>query len=243
MHRNICIFLILVCQWTWALAGIALDSTRLVYLSTAKSVDLTLSNMLPGASRYLAWVDDGDPATLPENASADFFVFPASGMLLQGRKQTVRLMFNGAKRPTDREAVYFLNVLELPQKATPKEGQGAIAIANRTRIKIFMRPADLTADPADSAKKLVWEAQAASDAPVFRAKNASPYFVSMRSVKLMQGGTELTDLGISMVPPWGELEFRVDSQRADWAGATAVKYVYVNDYGGNDEVTFTLPPR
>jgi chaperone protein EcpD len=152
-------------------------------------------------------------------------------------------MFNGAKRPTDREAVYFLNVLELPQKVTPKEGQGAIAIANRTRIKIFMRPANLTADPADSAKKLVWEAQAASDAPVFRAKNASPYFVSMRSVKLMQGGTELTDLGVSMVPPWGELEFRVDSQRADWAGATAVKYVYVNDYGGNDEVTFTLPPR
>lgn len=243
MNKYISFFLLWICHLGIAVAGISLDRNRLVYLSTAKSVDVVLSNQLPGASRYLAWIDAGDPAVLPENASADFFVFPATGVLSQGRKQTMRIMYSGAALPADREAVYFLNVLEIPQKAAPKGGEGALAIANRTRIKIFMRPADLAEDSAAAASKLVWEAASLSTAPVFKVKNASPYFVSMRAIKLMQGGTELADLGFSMVPPWGALELPAEPKQGNLSGVTAVKYTYVNDYGGAIDVTFTLPAR
>ena len=208
MNQYFYALLISICHWSVALAGITLDSTRLVYPGSARSVDVVLSNTTAGPSRYLAWIDDGDPAVLPEDASADFFVFPASGMLAPGRRQMVRAMYRGAALPKDRESVYYLNVLDLPQKAVSKEDQNTIAIANRSRIKIFMRPSELAGDPALAAKKLVWSVDAASGSAVFRATNASPYFVSMRSVKLMQGDTELIDLGVGMVAPWGKLEFQ-----------------------------------
>ncbi len=243
MKKSICIFLIWVSHWSLALAGISLDSTRYIYLGTAKAVDVVISNTASGASRYLAWIDDGDITVLPENASTDFFVFPPSGFLAQGRKQTVRIMYRGPVLPADRETVRYLNVLEIPQKASPKGDQSVIAIANRTRVKIFMRPADMAVEPLAAAKNLVWEAGLSGATQVLKAKNASPYFVSMHTVKLMRDGTELANLGGNMVPPWGELELRPDPKLGDLSGVTAVKYFYVNDFGGDGEVTFTLPAR
>jgi len=243
MKKSICIFFIWLSHWTFAQAGLSLDSTRVIYLSSAKAADIVISNLSPGSSRYLAWIDDGDPQVLPENASSDFFLFPPSGFLAQGRKQTVRIMYRGPTLPADRETVHYLNVLEIPQKASPKGDQSSVAIANRTRIKVFMRPADLTAEPLVAAKSLVWQADPSSGTLVLKAKNASPYFISMHTVKLLQGGTELANLGVNMVPPWGELELRADSKYGDLSGVTAVKYFYVTDYGGDGEVTFTLPLR
>ena len=237
----ICAAIILHCGA--ATATVSLINTRIIYPAHARFVDITAENSGKQSAQLLAWVDDGDFSSTPGTATAPFLLAPAVKVLGPGRKQVLRISYNGSPLPLDRETVYYLNVTEIPPKVVAQQDAPVMQFAVRTRIKIFMRPANLPFSPELAAKKLSWELGAASGDVVLRAKNPSPYFVSMASVKLMRGDAMLSDLSRGMVPPWGELEFRPAQASADLAGADAVKYIYVGDYGGGEELTFTLPVR
>ncbi len=244
MKKMICVCCALALHVGAAFAALSLNGTRIVYPVKSRFADITAENAGKEPSQMLAWVDDGDIASTPDSASAPFLLMPAVSIVRPGRKQTLRIVYNGATLPSDRETVYYLNLVELPPKSTAGRAAPEMKVAVRTRIKIFMRPADLDIEPLAAAKKLAWTVDAQPGIPVFRAKNASPYFVSMASVKLMRGGSEVADLGAGMVAPWADLEFRPDSKYdlTGLAGST-VQYIYVNDNGGAEEITSTLPAR
>ena len=246
MKKIVCVLMCaLALHGATAFAALSLNGTRIVYPAKSRFADITAENAGSEPSQMLAWVDDGDVASTPDTASAPFLLIPAVSVVRPGRKQTLRIVYNGSALPQDREAVYYLNVVELPPKSSGARAAPEMKVAVRTRIKIFMRPADLALEPLAAAKKLAWSVDTPADGPaVFRAKNASPYFVSMASVKLTRRGAETADLGAGMVPPWGELELRpqVQLQPADLADCT-VQYIYVNDHGGGEEISAALPAR
>ena len=237
----ICIVVALQCHA--ALAALTLVGTRIVYPANAKFADITAENAGKQSVQMLAWIDDGDINSTPDTATAPFLLAPAVKVIGPGRKQFLRISYTGGTLPLDRETIYYLNVTEIPPKPIGPRAEPALQFAVRTRIKIFMRPAGLPGEPVVAARKLSWELNVAAGGAVIRAKNPSPYFVSMGSVKLMRGDAMLADLDRGMVPPWGESEFRADTGVADFSGATAVNYVYVNDYGGPEEFTFPLSAR
>jgi len=240
----LCIALALQCSA--AMAAISLVGTRIVYPSNAKFADITANNEGAKSAQMLAWVDDGDINSTPDTATAPFLLAPAVKVIGPGRKQVLRIAYTGGPLPLDRETVYYLNVMEIPPRSAGSSTELTMQFSVRTRIKIFMRPPGLALGPMAAAKNVSWELDARPDSAVIRATNASPYFVSMASVKLMRGNTVLVDLDRGMVPPWGTTEFRTEAGTADLSAATGaitVNYVYVNDYGGPEEFTFPLPAR
>jgi chaperone protein EcpD len=237
----VCIAVALHCDAV--LAAVSLIGTRIVYPANAKFADITANNGGAKSAQMLAWVDDGDINSTPDTATAPFLLAPAVKVIGPGRKQVLRISYNGSPLPLDRETLYYLNVTEIPPRSAGSGTELTLQFSVRTRIKIFMRPAGLPGAPTAAAKKMSWELDVASGAVVIRATNPSPYFVSMASVKLMRGDAMLADLDRGMVPPWGTSEFHADTGVADLTGATAVNYVYVNDYGGPEEFTFPLPAR
>lgn len=241
MFKIVGVSLVIALQCNLALAAVSLLGTRIVYPVNAKFADITANNEGTKSAQMLAWVDDGDINSNPDTATAPFLLAPAVKVIGPGRKQVLRISYNGGPLPSDRETVYYLNVTEIPPKYSGSSTNVALQFSVRTRIKIFMRPPGLVGEPTVAAKKLSWERAGASDNVVIRATNSSPYFVSMASVKLMRGDAVLADLDRGMVAPWGTLEFRVEGGAVDLFGATSVNYVYVNDYGGGEEVSFTLP--
>lgn len=243
MLKIIWICAAVVLQCGTALAGINLIGTRIIYPASAKFVDITAENAGKQFAQMLAWVDEGEINSTPDTATAPFLLVPAVKLMAPGRKQVLRISYNGGALPLDRETVYYLNVADIPPKRASSGAELTVQFAVRTRVKIFMRPAGLPGEPTVAAKGVTWEIGGASGNPVIRVSNPSPFFVSMASVKLMRGDAVLADLDRGMVPPWGTFEFRADTGAVDFSGATAVNYVYVNDYGGGEEVSFTLPTR
>lgn len=243
MPKVIGICVALVLQWSAALAAVSLVGTRVVYPANARFADITVANAGQQSAQVVAWIDDGDINSTPDTSTAPFLLAPAVKLLGPGRKQILRISYNGGPLPINRETLYYLNVTEIPPKRTSSSSELTLQFAVRTRIKLFMRPTGLPGEPTAAAKQLSWDIDTASGGTVIRAKNPSPYFVSMASVKLMRGDTVLVDLDRGMVPPWGEYAFRAEAGSADVSGATAVNYVYVDDYGGGAEVSFNLPAR
>ncbi len=241
---RICVAMaLLVLQCGLAVATVTLVGTRVVYSMNAKFADVTAENSGKQSAQMVAWIDDGDINSTPDTSSAPFLLAPAVKVIGPGRKQVVRIAYSGGSLPSDRETVYYLNITEIPPKSVGSQSNPVVQLAVRTRIKIFMRPAGLPVEPIAAARKLSWELAADSDGVLIRAKNPSPYFISMASVTLMRGDTILADLDRGMVPPWGQSEFHLPTGAVDISGATAVSYVYVNDYGGGEAFTFTLPVR
>ncbi|WP_251677901.1 fimbria/pilus periplasmic chaperone [Escherichia coli] len=54
-----------------------------------------------------------------------------------GKGQTLRVTFTDLPLPTDRESVFWLNVLEIPTRYEPKSNDNYLQVAFRTRIKLF----------------------------------------------------------------------------------------------------------
>ena len=71
--------------------------------------------------------------------SAPFLLMPAVAVVRPGRKQTLRIVYNGGALPQDRETVYYLNLVELPPKSSGARAAPEMKVAVRTRIKIFMQ--------------------------------------------------------------------------------------------------------
>lgn len=243
MGRVLCLACATLLYAGSACAAFSLIGTRIVYPVNAKFADVTVENVGNQSGQMVAWVDEGDADSTPETSNAPFLLAPAVKVLGPGRRQVLRISYTGPELPLDRETVYYLNVMEIPPKPTGQRTESIVQFAVRTRIKIFMRPGGLPMEPSVAAQKVAWELDAGSESVVIRAKNPSPYFISLGLVKIMRGDTVLAELERGMVPPWGQTEFRAQPTKDVFEGATTVRYRYINDYGGAEDFSFSLPLR
>ena len=92
--------------------------------------------------------------------------------------------------PTDRESVYWLNVLDIPPKADAAADANVLQLAYRTRIKVFVRPAELPGKPEDAPAQLSWKIAAAPNGKgqALSVSNPTPYYVSFSEVDVESGG-------------------------------------------------------
>ncbi|ECK7329236.1 fimbria/pilus periplasmic chaperone, partial [Salmonella enterica subsp. enterica] len=96
--------------------SVTILGSRIIYPSTASSVDVQLKNN--DAIPYIVqtWFDDGDMNTSPENSSAMPFIATPPVFRIQPKAgQVVRVIYNNTKKlPQDRESVFWFNVLQVP---------------------------------------------------------------------------------------------------------------------------------
>lgn len=199
-------------------ASVIISGARVIYPSGQKEVTVKLDNVGKSPVLVQSWIDNGDAEAKPEKIQVPFILTPPINRIEAKKGQTLRLSYTGAPLPSNKESVFFLNVLEIPAKDKALQSDNLLQMAFRSRIKLFFRPAGLTGNANDAVKALTWTASPGG----VTATNPTPYHVSL--VELSLAGKKVEG---QMVPPNGSLSFALSGARA----GSQLAVSSVNDYG------------
>jgi chaperone protein EcpD len=214
-------------------ASVVVGETRVVYPAQEREVTVRLSNEGDTPALVQAWIDSGNAAVMPDDASVPFMLTPPIFRLDPKKGQSLRVIYTQEPLPKDRESLFWLNVLEVPPMAS-RTGDDAshLQLAFRSRIKLFFRPAGLPGDPGEAAQKITWQiVPGKNGAYQLEAVNPTPYHVTFSKVSVTAGGTTWTSNAGGMVDPLATADFDVGDVRAVPASGLQVDYTFINDFG------------
>ena len=123
--------LMMTCQS--AMASLTADQTRYIFRGDKDALTITVTNN--DKERTFggqAWVDN----IVEKDTRPTFVVTPSFFKVKPEGQQTLRIIMASDHLPKDRESVYWLNLQDIPPAL---EGSG-IAVALRTKLKLFYRP-------------------------------------------------------------------------------------------------------
>ncbi|MBI6656546.1 molecular chaperone [Pseudomonas carnis] len=181
---------------------IVIDRTRVIYPVTARTVVVNLHNEADGPRLVQAWIDDGDAMAAPENSDVPFTITPPIARMNAGTGRALRIMHDQTpKQVADRESVYWLNVLAIRPSVEASDETNALQFAFRTRIKLFLRPAELPGQVQDVVHALQW-CLSRGDAAGLEVLNPAAYHVTLSGVVLTLGGVEHHSEDPPMVAPY-----------------------------------------
>ena len=218
---------------TSAQASVKLSGTRVIFDGGEREVTLQLTNDGKLPALVQAWLDKGDERAAPDTIDVPFVITPAVFRIEPGRGQTLRIIHSGEALPTDKESLFWLNVLDVPPKASAGDDVNRLQFAFRTRVKLMYRPAKLPGNAADAPAQLKWSV-GTDDAhrPVLKVTNPSAYVVNLAGIELRVAGKSF-EVALGHVLPGETASFPIKSaDGANFAGAK-VLYSSVDDWGAN----------
>lgn len=196
-------------------SGVVIESIRYLYKEGTREISAQMENKDDGPFLMKSWVE---PAEGESNSY--FMVTPPLFRLEGNQKNTVRIFPNAyiSKAPTDRDSVYFFNVMSIPPTNDSLEGENKLQLAVRHRMRLIYRPKaiqNLKID--DEVKKLEWRKSNRK----LTLKNPTPFFIYFKSV--MINGKQLNEL-VPHISPFATQEFTLpagaDGHQVSWAIAT-----------------------
>jgi chaperone protein EcpD len=214
-------------------ASVTIGGTRVVYPLDQREVTVKLDNDSLAPSLVQVWMDDGHPDAKPGDIKVPFLITPPIFRMDPQKSQTLRVMYSGEALPTDRESVYWLNVLDIPPKAKEAPDSNILQLAFRTRVKVFVRPPKLPGNPEEAPARLSWKIAAAPDGKgeALSVTNPTPYYVSFSEVDVESSGRTFKNEKGGMVAPHATEVMPIALMNAVPAGAK-VHYTAISDYGG-----------
>jgi chaperone protein EcpD len=226
-----------------ASASVTISGTRVVYPLNQREVTVKLDNDSRYPSLVQVWMDDGNAGAKPGEIDVPFVITPPNFRMDPKKSQTLRVICSCEALPTDRESVYWLDVLDIPPKASGANDVNTLQFAFRTPIKVFVRPPKLAGTPEDAPAQLSWKLVPAPDGTgqALSVSNPTPYYVSFSEVDVVSGGRTYRDERGGMVAPRGTTVLAVAQMKAVAAGAK-VLYTAISDYGGALAGNATLAP-
>lgn len=214
-------------------ASVTIGGTRVVYPLEQREVTVKLDNDSRNPSLVQVWMDDGNADAKPGEIKVPFVITPPIFRMDPKKAQTLRMMYSGEALPQDRESVYWLNVLDIPPKASGATDANVLQLAYRTRIKVFVRPAKLPGKPEDAPAQLSWKVTVAPSGKgqAVSVSNPTPYYVSFSEVDVESSGHTYKNEEGGMVAPHATTVLPVPKMDSVPAGAK-VHYMAISDYGG-----------
>jgi chaperone protein EcpD len=221
---------------TAAHANVIIAGTRVIFPAADGEVTVRLTNQNAKPALIESWVDSGDPMSTPDKVKTPFLITPPLFRMEPGRDQSLRILFTHSDQPlpTDRESVFWLNVLEVPPKPSSLEVQNAntLQMAIRSRIKLFYRPAGLAGDPVKAPGELSFKATTKAGTAAVVVHNPTPYYVTITDLRVTVGGAE-HKAEAGMVAPLSDLSLPVTDLKQAPAAGSAIEYHCINDYGSD----------
>lgn len=208
-------FQTVICQ----AAGVQIGRTRIIYESTAKEVALTLVNKeqeLPWLVQ--SWTDTGD-----EKTRGPFIITPPLFRLDPQKEQSLRITWNGAPLPEDKESLFYLNVRTIPATDKAAEHKNVLKLIYKTRLKLFWRPKGLKSTAAKNCQSLRFSLTGDR----LKVSNDGDYHIIFDSLKLGNSLIREAD----MVAPKATITLPVSPH----PGASSVKWRCITDYGNASE--------
>ena len=222
----------------YAVAGVVVDGTRVVYPAAKREVTINIRNPGDTPSLVQAWLDAGDPHAKPGQSKVPFVLTPPLFRIDPTKVQSLRLVFTHDPLPADRESLFWLNVLDIPPRAAANpDVPNQLELAFKHRLKVFFRPAGLAGSAADAPARLTWKLLSKDGKLVgIQASNPGPYHVSLIQVSATLGGQPV-NVPADMVDPFASRSFDLSDPVGAPNGTVALEYSFVNDYGGNVKAT------
>jgi P pilus assembly chaperone PapD len=226
-------------------ANVIIAGTRVVFPASEGEVTLRLTNENTAPALIEAWIDAGDEHSTPDKVNTPFLITPPLFRMEPHKDQSLRIIFSAGKQPlaTDRESLFWLNVLEIPPKPNGQEfaGKNYLQLAIRSRLKLFYRPAGLAGDANKAGGELTFKATAADKGYALIVHNPTPYFVTISQLTLSSDGQSLKVDG-DMVAPMSDMHLSVPGLTHAPAAGSAVQFDCINDYGAPSPFKSTLAP-
>ncbi|SFK37682.1 fimbrial biogenesis chaperone [Rhodanobacter glycinis] len=228
-----------------AQANVVIGGTRVVFPAQDGEVTVRLTNNNKTPALVEAWIDSGDEHSTPDKVNTPFLITPPIFRMDPHKDQSLRILYTQNKQPlpTDRESLFWLNVLEIPPKPSGKAfaGKNLLQFAIRSRLKLFYRPAHLAGDPAKAPSLVTWTSVPDGQGYALEVHNPTPYHVTIVQATITVGGKSyVSDSG--MVDPFGKLDLKVKNLATAPASGTPVTYDIVNDYGATTPLKGSVAP-
>ncbi|HEE9967767.1 TPA: fimbria/pilus periplasmic chaperone [Citrobacter freundii] len=204
-------------------ASVIINATRIIYPESEKEVTVKLSNVGNSPSLVQSWIDNGNADASPDTIDVPFIFTPPLNRIEPQKSQTLRINYTGGALPSDKESVFWLNVLEIPQTKSD-EPENRLQMAFRSRIKFFFRPSGLVGDANKAAESLIWNIRNNHIA----VQNSSPFNVSLVSLTLEHAGKKSTIEG-EMINPFSSHIF-ADKSLVPSTGDN-LTWEYIDDWG------------
>ncbi|AZC51710.1 Periplasmic fimbrial chaperone [Pseudomonas chlororaphis subsp. piscium] len=218
-----------------AQAAISLSATRVIFDAKHQEAALTVRNHGGDDLLLQSWLEYDST----ETKNTSFAITPPLSRLSGQGKQQLRILYSGQGAPADRESVVWLNVQEIPQKAT---GESVLQFAVRQRIKIFFRPAGLTGNAAEAAAQLKWKIEGTGSKTVLQVENPSPFHISLANLDLNGPGYAGFSMDSGrMLSPGTTSKILVKPVKS--GTPLKLSYTAINDYGGLDLYKVDLQPK
>jgi chaperone protein EcpD len=213
-------------------AGVVIGGTRVVFPGASRDIAVRIENKGQEPALVQAWIDDGDARSTPENARAPFAITPPVFRIDPGRGHALRIVHVGGRPPSDREVLYWLNVLEIPPSPEGAAATNTLQFAFRHRLKLLHRPSGLSIAPAGAPEWLTWSVERVGSLLQLRVVNPSPYVISFNEVAIAASGTSSkpVSLGGGMALAMGQTSWPLPKGMSPTATA-AVTFATINDYG------------
>ncbi|RDS79396.1 molecular chaperone [Dyella monticola] len=219
-----------------AYANVIVGGTRVIFPAKDGEVTVRLTNQNATPALVEAWIDSGDAKSTPDKVNTPFLITPPLFRMEPNRDQSLRILFTHSEQPlpTDRESVFYLNVLEVPPKPSGPQFQGKnyIQLALRSRLKLFYRPAGLAGDPQKAPSALSFKASSDAGAAALVVHNPTPYYVTIGSITVDVGGTSHS-VDTGMVAPLSDLRLAIKDMTQAPSAGSQIKYDCINDYGAD----------
>lgn len=215
-------------------ASVVIGGTRVVFPAQQREITVRLSNEGDHPALVEAWIDTGNPKSTPASVSTPFLITPPLFRMEPHKDQSLRIIYTQGSQPlpTDRESLFWLNVLEVPPKPTGPQyaGKNYLQFAIRSRLKLFYRPAGLKGDPIKAASEVTWKAVPDGAGYALEVKNSSEYHVTIVQLSVDVNGKSY-DAAAGMVSPLSTLRMPLKGLTSAPAVGASVSYTIVNDYG------------
>ena len=229
-------------------AGVIIYGTRVIFPAEQQEVVVRLENKGERPALVQTWLDTGDVRSTPATAQTPFTLSPPIFRIEPYQQQALRLRYSGDPSPTDRESLYWLNVLEVPPVSAGAEQNNQIELAFRTRLRVFLRPKALPYPVGSAPAKLQWKLVAQEQGYALQATNPTPYHISLTAVDLLSEGKRFSkapnkEPNDGLLMPAGDVKlFALPQLRDRPSGIPKVEFTTVSDYGARVRHSASLSP-
>ncbi|MCK8171448.1 fimbria/pilus periplasmic chaperone [Erwinia amylovora] len=196
-------------------ASLATDQTRYIFRGDKDSLSITVTNN--DRQRTFggqAWLDN----IVEKDTRPTFVATPLFFKVKPNGQQSLRIIMASDHLPQDKESVYWLNLQDIP----PALGGSGIAIALRTKLKLFYRPKALLEGRKGAEEGISLRSQSGGKTILV---NTTPYIYAIGSLQDKSGKT----LDVSNDTAQKLLMFMPGDEVA--VSGNVVKVDSLNDYG------------